>query len=255
MECIRPLRAAIVMLVLLAGAADAWAAEAATPRLGDRMMDYHNAPNPIAAFGWLAESDSAALASPQAVDLVALFYAHILRAHPELTARFVEGLLRPEVGGRAVLVGATAVWLAGGSDRNVHVATLAGDGRLAPESAKTLKGFASFDKEALRAESPHEMDLCWISFFATGDGDYVEKVAEALPNLLPPALMEQLAGREEPEARIAFQRSLIAGAASWSLLANAERHPAVAERLRAIALSREDRVGVAAKVLVQRLSH
>ncbi len=229
------------------------AADAADGRhLGERVMSYYVSPDPHAAFGWLTTVDPATLERPEGANLIAVFYQHLLQADPGLLPALVAAVSPAETPAPTVAVAATAIWMSGVAGREAAVERLAAGGRIPPDRLEVLRGFPVFSKQALVAMSPHHLDLCWVSFFATGDTDYVAKVAAILPALLPPDRMDELAARDDPESGRAFRRALMAGAAAWSLVANARSHPAVRLRLEAIAAG-DDQVANAVRALLDHI--
>lgn len=220
-----------VVVVCLAWAVPAAAQPIDGRRFNDLMSTYYQRPDPAAALGWLPQLESQALQRPEAIDIVATFYLHILRANPTLARGLVASV--EHAAGPVALTAATAVWLAGVPDRDSLLARLRAAGRLSESEVARLAGFATFDSASFQPEGAHELDLCWASFYATGESLWLEKVARHLPYMLPRDAMEELARRDDPAARQIFERALVARAAAWSLVSHARRH----ERVKAAMLS------------------
>jgi len=71
--------------------------------------------------------------------------------------------------------------------------------------------------------TPGALDMCWGAFFASGNREYVKKVMECALRI--------------PENNVI---DLTAGAARWSMIANADRHPIVAEDLNSLLKDAQD---------------
>lgn len=221
----------LVVVVCLAWAVPAAAQPIDGRRFNDLMSTYYQHPDPAVALGWLRRLESQALQRPDAIDIVATFYLHILRAHPAQASGLVAAV--ENASGPVALTAATAVWLAGVPGRDALLGQLRAAGRLSESEVARLTGFATFDATAFQPESAHDLDLCWASFYATGEPMWLEKVARHLPYMLPRDAMEELARRNDPAARQIFERALVARAAAWSLVSHARRH----ERVKAAMLS------------------
>jgi hypothetical protein len=99
---------------------------------------------------------------------------------------------------------------------------------------------------------PVHVDMLWAAFFATGDADYVAGIARLLDGWMPEAQLQPLlavAARDEEAAKRAMA-GVLAGAAQWSLAANACHYVEVRTALAATA-ARRDGLGaaLAAKIL------
>lgn len=246
------MRRLLILLTLLLGlAVPAPAAEPiAGKEFGQRLMGYYQHPDPQAAFGWLLALDDAAMAREDAVDLLAVFYLHVLKANPALAASFVDHAVRARP--KAALGAALAIWLADLPAKEALVGRLAKTGKIAPDRLAEVKAVAPFVKEELEVVSPHDLDLLWTSFFATGDTDYVRFIAGYLPYLLPKAQVAELIRSDDPAARRAATAALLGGAAAWSLSANARVHAPVQATLAELAAMPDDPIGKAAKALLER---
>lgn len=245
------------MLGLIVAACLVWSAPAGADaidgrRLNDLMATYYQTPDPAAALGWLPRVEAQALQRPEAIDIVATFYLHVLRGEPALARGFVESVGASS--GPAVLTAATAVWLAGLADRDDLLARLRATGRLSETEVATLTRFPTFNPATFLPESAHELDLCWASFYATGEAVYLEKVARHLPYMLPRDTMMELAKRDEPGLRLIFERALVARAAAWSLVSHAKRHERVMAAMETLALG-EDKMHKATKALMDEVMH
>ncbi|MBF0296603.1 MAG: hypothetical protein HQL96_15565 [Magnetococcales bacterium] len=105
---------------------------------------------------------------------------------------------------------------------------------------------------------PGQLDLLWSAFFATGEKDYVVRVAKKLDFWLPQEelsrKMEALnATQRTPEIMADVRRHALSAAAGWSLAANAKRFPEVKSALEKFAASEPGTAGTAAKSILQLL--
>lgn len=71
--------------------------------------------------------------------------------------------------------------------------------------------------------TPGALDMCWGAFFASGNREYVKKVMQCALRI--------------PEKNVI---DMTAGAARWSMIANADRHPIVAEDLNSLLKDAQD---------------
>lgn len=238
----------LLLAVCLVWAGPAGAETIDGRRLNDLLSGYYRSPDPAAALRWLPQVDPAALQRREAVDIVATFYLHLLRSDPALGRPFVDGLR--EAPAPAVLAAATAVWLAGLPDRAALLEHLRDTGRLSDAEAAKLTRFPAFDPASFVPVTAHELDLCWVAFYATGDERYVAKVAGHLPYMLPRDEMVALGKRDEPALRQVFERAMVARAAAWSLVSHAQFHPRVLAALQTLAQG-QDRMHKAVKALLE----
>lgn len=77
---------------------------------------------------------------------------------------------------------------------------------------------ASFVHDDSRV-SPEKLDIWWISYFATGETHYLDKILEQVGDV---------------KSQSGVARILVVGAANWSLASNCEQHPAVLEHVRSV---------------------
>ena len=66
---------------------------------------------------------------------------------------------------------------------------------------------------------PGKLDIWWISYFATGDTSFLDKI---------------LANVADPKSRSGVTNILVAGMANWSVASNCEQHAAVLEYVRSV---------------------
>ncbi len=200
---------------------------------GRRMMHYYEQPDPRAAIAWLPAMDSAAFANAGAVDIFAAFYLHVVKADPSLAGTLADAALAAPA--PAALAAALAIWMADHPEKNALVQRLADAGGLGANGMERLQGIQPFSKDTFAVHSPHDIDILWAAFFATGDTDYVAFVAQFLPYLLSKERMGELARADDDESRKAFELSLLAGTAAGSLSSLAREHPRVQQTLEAMA--------------------
>jgi hypothetical protein len=238
--------AACLIWATPAGAAGSSSGPIDGRRLNDLMSGYYLTPDPKAALAWLPRVEPQVLQRPEAIDLMAMFYIHLLRANPGLAGSLVDAA--GGGAGPAVLVAATAVWMSGLPDRADLLGRLRATGRLSETELNRLARFPVFDPVAFAPQSAHELDLSWAAFYATGDATYIEKVARHLPYMVPKDTMMELGKSDDPVARAVFERALVARAAAWSLVSHARRHERVMTALRSLAVG-EDKMNKAVQAL------
>ena len=184
-------------------------------RLDEMLQGYYRNPRPDTVPDMLRLLDKAAKAYRER-DLVGMempvigFFSEVFRANPDRLDEWdkvVNGLSSKPL--KLYLFGALCY---ADTDKAREVFR-----RHSGWSAFTIRkryGNGEVAKRILQWEhlSPGELDACWGAFFASGNRDYVKKVMECALDV--------------PEGDVI---DLATGAARWSMLANAERHPIVAE--------------------------
>ncbi|MCB9947054.1 MAG: hypothetical protein H6842_04405 [Rhodospirillaceae bacterium] len=246
---------ALVFLLVLALAGVARAQPMTAEGLAEFMETYYQNPRPAEAMERLAALDVGAFveadresAETQGMAILTTFYAHILHAHPELVGPLAARLA---AGGRHAnaLVGAVAMATAAVTTGEQGLAVLEASGLLTPAALATVRQAVPYPFPNLRAISHFDIDLLWVSFFATGDARYITEIAESLtywednPELRLPREYPALTLESQQRAIIEVTMAVIA---HNTLTANARRHPAVLAALTALSQSRGDRVGVIA---------
>lgn len=217
--------------------------------IGGRMMHYYEQPDPRAAIAWLPAVDASAFADPGAVDIFAAFYLHIVKADPSLAGALSDAALAAPK--PAALAAALAIWMADHPDKEALVQKLAGAGGIGAAGMERLRRLQPFSKDTFAVNSPHDIDILWASFFATGDSDYVAFIAQFLPHLLPKQRMAELARDDDDESRKKFELSLLAGTAAGSLSSLAREHPRVRQTLEAMARDWPKPIGPAVAALLE----
>lgn len=256
-----------VLPVLAFGAV--WAQEEITeqrivgPRadLAPFMETYYQTPNPQGALQWLVETDLddllAQVDEAQATHTLALlaaFYAHVIR-EDDRTASVLAARLRSPRSPAAALVGAMAARIAGTVPASRAFEGMIAIGVVTAETATAFGTLPVYPYPEMVAQTHLDLDLFWISFFATGNPAYVEKIGEALAfwredpvDRLPPGFAQLT----ETQRRMAIIRATMGVEAYASLRDRAPHHPAVAATLRVLA-EREDRVGFVAQRIIDDL--
>lgn len=216
---------------------------------------YYLSPRPLEALERLATLDLAAITAGreepdamQAYAVLGAFYAHVLRAHPALTPVLVERLLAGVPPDNA-LVAAIACRTAGTAAGEAALGRLGAAGVLDATVLALVRQLAPFPFPAMTAESHYDIDLFWVSFFATGDVAYIDKIAAPMTYRPPPT-----SPADEPtdaaEATRLRQLDLIrvatAVAAHDTLLLYGPRHPLVVAELRRLAIRNDELGGIAA---------
>jgi hypothetical protein len=142
----------------------------------------------------------------------AQFFAVILRAHPDRVAAFAEAAGKSG-SKNAHWEALQVLWLV---NTPASLALLRSVPQTWPgfahgEVVKELLGTPAKDVTASRPESPTDLDMLWLTFFATGDALPLKRISSVL---------------EFPE-QIQMDDVLLADAARWSLTSNAKQHPRV----------------------------
>lgn len=169
----------------------------------------------------------------QTVLTLPVFLALVMDSQPDAATALVDAVR----GGDPVKVEivAQALNYAHHADRRRQMERLVGESAAASMDA----GGAVF-KEFLPTHPVH-VDMLWAAFFATGDGEYVARIAGLLAGWMPEAQLLPLlavAARDEAVAQRAMA-GVLAGAAQASLAVNARDLPEVRAALEAYA-ARQD---------------
>jgi hypothetical protein len=224
--------------------------------LNEFMQEYYRSPAPESIVEQILRIDLGQDDRPEAVHLIGVFFAHSLHRHSELAAALVDQLerARTKVGAaQRARIAAVAIANAELADGRALLARLKEIFHLDMERMDRLGLTEPFEFLEFAPRGPHGMDICWVSFFATGDTRYVLKVAAFLDlNYRPPAdpsgkiaKIETLSVGIPADDRI--RASILGATATWALNANARRHPAVREALLAYAAAHPGQAGDAAQ--------
>lgn len=253
MRGVRVVRAAfgLLALVLWAGPCAAEALDAKA--LSARVQTYYGAPDPAAAFGWLLRAELPETTRDTVKDYFAVFYARILLDNPAAAAGLVQRLAAAATPAQADIA-ARAVGLWNPPDADRHLAAL--DAR----AGRPLTRMAAMpDLKTGPVSDPGLFDLCWASFFATGDRDYVWRLADNLIRVED----QDTARRQiqklnscikagDEEARAEAVRIALMSALGQSLETHAAAHRKVAEALRDYAREHLTRSGRKAREMAER---
>lgn len=201
---------------------------------------YYGSPQPQAAFDWLERiaptmmDEMLITADPhgQRFALIAGFFAHILRSRPDLIGPLTDRLIARDQPNLSA-VGALAIASSGVEAAGPALQRLRQSGTIPAETADALAATAPYPFPTLSVSGTVDLELMWLSFFATGNPLYIRRVAEAM------------AYADQGEAGAA-----LAAFAYASLAERAVNHPAVLETLRTLAAQRSDVVGRSAAQLV-----
>ncbi|MCW9034450.1 MAG: hypothetical protein OQJ97_09530 [Rhodospirillales bacterium] len=122
---------------------------------------------------------------------------------------------------------------------------------------KNLQAKRPFNFKRLELNGPHDLDVAWVAFFATGDNFYTQLILEQLQYWMP---KEELITRlkeldEKTKSGKEESVNLLNGySAEWSLYENAKDHVGVVNTLIKAADGRSDKVGQTAKKILIRLA-
>ena len=98
-----------------------------------------------------------------------------------------------------------------------------------------LKGLlsSSFELRTFPIVHPIHLDMMWAGFFATGEGAYVERIAEKSEAYVSQDQIRVLGqtAKDDPQAKNLLLNAIIAQAAVWSLTSNAANYPEVRSAL------------------------
>ncbi|MEO3432539.1 hypothetical protein [Inquilinus sp. CAU 1745] len=250
---LRPLFRALLILVMATGAA------LAQPITMDSFIaGYYRSPDPAEAVDRLAALDfdsylptDDAARREHGIVLLSTFYAHVLHKAPDAADRLIGRTISAEDPEKA-LVAAIAIARSGMSGSAVALDRLARAGALPDGVWEGIRAMQPYPFPTMDPRTHPELDVMWMSFFATGDALYVERVAGRLA-----ALDEAELAAGEVTA-VPGENPLIdtvaAVGAYWSLEANARQDDSVLSILRRIAEERSDKVGRIAGMIVEEVS-
>lgn len=208
------------------------------------VMGYFLAPDPAAVVALFAAEPVTERWRAQTVLTLPVFLALVMDNAPE-TAELLVNAIR---GGDPVKVevAAQALNYSHHAERRRLMELLV--------DAQTAAGMdaAGADFKAFLPTHPVHVDMLWAAFFATGDGDYVTRIAELLNGWMPERQLQgllEVAARDEEVGKRAMA-GVLASAAEWSLAANAQDVAEVRAVLTAYA-DRQDGLGsaMAARIL------
>jgi hypothetical protein len=208
------------------------------------MAGYFRAPVPAAMVARFAAEPVTEAWRAQTVLTLPVFLALMVDGAPQAAAQLVEAVR----GGDPVKIEVVAQALNYSHlpERRRLMETLVG------EAAAGSMDAGGADFRDFAPTHPVHVDMLWAAFFATGDADYVAGIARLLDGWMPEAQLQPLlavAARDEEAAKRAMA-GVLAGAAQWSLAANACHYVEVRTALAATA-ARRDGLGaaLAAKIL------
>ncbi|MEM8589161.1 MAG: hypothetical protein AAGG65_13970 [Pseudomonadota bacterium] len=201
---------------------------------------YYRNPQPDAALQWMERiaptmMDEVLIAADpqgQRFALVAGFYAHVLRSQPSLIDPLTERLIAAEQPNLTAL-GALGIASTGLDAAAPALERLRRTGALPDQTAAALAETPAYPYPTMRVTGSIDVELMWMSFFATGNPLYVRRVADAMGY-----------------ADYGDAGAAVAAFAYASLADRVTEHPTVRETLRTIAAERTDIVGQSAAELV-----
>lgn len=253
MRGMRLVRAAAGVLLLAfwteAGAAETLDAKA----LSAKVQTYYGAPDPAAAFSWLLRAELPEATRDTVQDYFAVFYARILLDNPAAAADLVHRMAAEATPAQAEIA-ARAVGLWNPPDRDRFLAAL--DAR----AGRPLTRMAPMpDLKTGPVSDPGLFDLCWASFFATGDRVYVWRLADNLIRVedqdTARRQIQKLNARikaGDEEARAEAVRIALMSALGQSLESHAAAHRRVAQALRDYGREHLTRSGRKAREMAER---
>lgn len=209
---------------------------------GAYLMTYYRNPDPGEALDRLIHVDfDPDRFSLEWASLVSVFYAHLFRQDPEFARSTLVRLsaMTQNPGDRhnALIVG-LALFKSGlftEGDLSIDVRPTGGT-----QEARDLLE-KRFEFEMFSPEIPHDLDLCWMSFFATGKDEYVWKIADYLR--FQDAATLQTSG----DGQAVVMNALMSAAAKWALSVNAREHEEVRRALMEYAREHSDTAGTEAR--------
>ncbi|MGP1394104.1 MAG: hypothetical protein ACTS3R_01170 [Inquilinaceae bacterium] len=218
--------------------------------------DYYLRPDPDRAIDLLAGLDvpdylttDEEPAASLGIAALTTFYAHVLHGSPEATLPLARRLALSDLP-ENVLIAALAIASAATPDAGAGLDILEASAVLPAGAFAEIRAAAPYPFPAMTARSFLDLDMFWVSFFATGDTAYIEKIADTLVHWDPDdqALIDLAASTEAPDrerlaAQVALIETVTALSARWSLARNGRTHPRVRRALSDIAGRRDDKVG------------
>lgn len=179
------------------------------------VMGYFRAPDPAGLVAQFVAAPVTESWRAQTVLTLPVFLALLLDGAPSHAARLVETVR----GGDPVKVEVVAQALnySHHPERRRLMETLVG------EAAAGAMDAGGADFKAFNPTHPVHVDMLWAAFFATGEAEYVGRIAVLLDGWMPEAQLQPLlavAARDETSAQRAMA-GVLADAAQWSLAANA----------------------------------
>lgn len=252
MRAMREIRAGLVALVAF-WAAPVTAEALDAKALSAKVQTYYGAPDAVAAFGWLLQADLPEATRDTVKDYFGVFYGRILMDNPATAAGLVQRMAAEATPAQAEIA-ARAVGLWNPPDRDRHLATL--DAR----AGRPLTRMAAMpDLKTGPVSDPGLFDLCWASFFATGDRVYVWRLADNLIKVegqdTARKNIQKLNARikaGDQEARAEAVQIALMSALGQSLESHAAAHRKVAEALRDYAREHLTRSGKKAREMAER---
>jgi len=208
---------------------------------------YWRQPDAGAAFAAFVGSPAGDQWRPETVLSVPVFLAHVLDACPQGAA----GLVEQVRGGDKVKVEmvAQALNYSHLPDRARLMESLVGE-----RAAASMEADGA-DFKALVPSHPVHVDMLWMSFFATAQDDYLDRVAGLLEGWLPEPRLQDLVGRAaaEPMVQAQAMAGLLAKAAEMTLAAHLRDCPPVAAALSRRAQAQDGLAAAMAARLLARL--
>lgn len=222
---------------------------------------YYKTPEPAQALALLETLDVPAFVTADnevgeshGIAVLTAFFAHVLRANPELVPELAERITTAEDPVNVVLA-ALSIATAAAPTSPDGLSTIAGSGRLPPAVIDQIRATEPFPFPHLDPRNHLDLDLLWASFYASGDPRYVERIAETLRYLdtdYATRLPRDVEGTARLVQQVVLLESVMAITARWTLLENARRHPRVLETLQRIDAERDDRIGtIVASILAE----
>ena len=251
--------ASLLALAMLTAGGHAPAQPMTAEGLATFIETYYQDPRPGEAVERLVSLDVGAFveadresAETQGMAILTTFFAHVLHQHPDLVGPLAARLAAGDRRANA-LVGGLAIATAAAPTSAEGLDAIEASGLLAPDALAAVRSAVPYPFPHLRATSHFDIDLLWVSYFATGDERYITEVAESLtywednPELRLPREFPALTLESQQRALIEVTMAVIA---HETLTSNARRHPAVFSALVRLSQTRSDKVGTIAGSIV-----
>jgi hypothetical protein len=204
---------------------------------GIRAMQYYKSPDASIVDDILAKLDKISISGRNnAHGSTVGFLSEVLRLNRGLAAKFAA----QEYSGNGRRIMVDSLWFAGETERAAAYAQRAG---LSEKFIEHLREQPATIK-VLPIRGSNDLDLHWGAFFASGDIDYVAKIADVVETsakTLPVGKIISYAGRISRKAhtqdmnpwiqsldRPSQWKFILATTALWALGSNAQRHPNIA---------------------------
>ena len=232
--------------------------------MSDYVQSYRKSPNPEAAFDryfsidldeFLSRARQADQQHSRAVLMA--FFVHIAHDNPNLCIPFANRLVS-EARGEQAAFGAEVLAYGATENRKESLVAIAEGFDLPTRALDTYISLDPFPYPQLRATNWQALDILWASYFASGNGQYIQEIAEPLGEYQSggPEFDSRLRSlsAQNPESgtpeHAALVSMLTARAAYFGLVENAAVYPNILTTLEALAAQNRGKVSEVSNEIV-----